>query len=120
MPWKNLVVMRGMPVSEPVEKLLQQVVDAVNDLTRVTVAIQGNFGSRAEAVRKLHELSIPPARIANILAMPLNIVHSTLTKAKQRSQERNDTSVKGTGSAGGAIGDGGSPFQATKNGPRNA
>jgi len=42
---------------------VQAVVDAVNDLTRVVIATQGNFGSKADVVRRLAELSIPPVRI---------------------------------------------------------
>jgi DNA-directed RNA polymerase specialized sigma24 family protein len=74
-------------MSDQVTPGLKDVVDSINDLTRVTVALHGNFESRADAVRRLSELSIPPARIASILAMPLNAVHSTLTKAKQRVQK---------------------------------
>jgi hypothetical protein len=63
---------------------VQAVVDAVNDLTRVVIAIQGNFGSKADIVRRLADLSIPPIRIAAILAMPQNQVHSVLTKARKK------------------------------------
>lgn len=59
------------------------VVDAINDLTRVTLALHGDFGSRSEAVRRLHGLAIPAARIAAILAMPANDVRSTIAKAKK-------------------------------------
>lgn len=61
------------------------VVDAVQDLTRVMIALQGNFGSKSEAIRRLVELSIPPARIAAILAIQPKDVHSALAKAKKRS-----------------------------------
>jgi len=63
---------------------LQAVVDALNDLTRIVIAIQGNFGSKADVVRRLADLSIPPVRIAAILAMPQNQVHSVLTKARKK------------------------------------
>jgi hypothetical protein len=65
---------------------LQAVVDAVHDLTRVLIATQGNFGSKADVVRRLAELSIPPVRIAAILAMPQNQVHSVLTKARKKTK----------------------------------
>ena len=65
---------------------LQAVVDAVHDLTRVVIATQGNFGSKADVVRRLADLSIPPARIAAILAMPQNQVHSVLTKARKKTK----------------------------------
>jgi DNA-directed RNA polymerase specialized sigma24 family protein len=65
---------------------LRAVVDAVHDLTRVVIAIQGNFGSKADVVRRLADLSIPPARIAAILDMPQNQVHSVLTKARKKTK----------------------------------
>ena len=45
----------------------QEVVDAINDLTRVTIALNGKFTTKAEAVRALHLLAIPSGRIASIL-----------------------------------------------------
>ena len=62
----------------------QSVIDAIHDLTRVVIATQGNFGSKADVVRRLTDLSIPPARIAAILAMPLNQVTSILAKARKK------------------------------------
>ena len=59
------------------------IVDAINDLTRVTLALHGEFGSRSEAVRRLNELAIPSSRIAAILAMPANDVRSAIAKAKK-------------------------------------
>ena len=57
------------------------VVDAIQDLTRVTVALHGSFTSKSEAIRKLAELSIPPARIAGILAMSVSDVQSADRKS---------------------------------------
>lgn len=62
----------------------QQIVDAINDLTRVIVAINGGFSSQSEAVRKLHELSIPSGRIAAILAMQQRDVASIISKLKKK------------------------------------
>ena len=64
----------------------QTVVDAVNDLTRVTVALHGGFSSKSEAIRMLHELSIPPVRIAAVLAVKYTDVTSVLTKQKKREK----------------------------------
>jgi hypothetical protein len=64
------------------------VVAAINDLTRVTIALHGGFGSKAEAVRRLHELSIPSGRIAAILAMPQGDVTSAIAKAKKKEKDR--------------------------------
>jgi hypothetical protein len=62
----------------------QAVVDAINDLTRVTIAIHGKFESKSEAIRQLSELSIPTGRIASILAIPVGDVASVLAKAKKK------------------------------------
>lgn len=65
----------------------QAVIDAVQDLTRVVISTQGNFGSKADVVRRLADLSIPPARIAVILAMSQNHVTSVLAKARKKNKE---------------------------------
>jgi len=70
----------------------QAVVDAINDLTRVTLALHGDFASKSEAIRRLAELSIPPARIAAILAMQPNDVRSVLAKAR-KIQRRDSTTT---------------------------
>ena len=62
------------------------IVDAVNDLTRVTLAVHGNFASKAEAIRRLDELAIPVGRIAAIMAIPSKDVSSVL--ARQRKQKK--------------------------------
>ena len=65
-------------------KEINEVIDAIRDLTRVTLALSDSFGSKAETIRKLNELSIPPSRIAAILSMNLKDVTSSLAKAKKR------------------------------------
>jgi hypothetical protein len=65
------------------------IVNAINDLTRVTLALHGDFSSKSDAIRRLAELSIPPARIAAILAVQANDVRSVLAKA--RKIERRDS-----------------------------
>jgi hypothetical protein len=62
------------------------VVDAILDLSRVTLAVSGKFASKSEAVRMLAALSIPPSRIAAILAMPLPHVTSALAKARKNEK----------------------------------
>jgi hypothetical protein len=59
-------------------------VDAIYDLTRVTIALHGDFTSKSDAIRRLAELSIPAGRIASILAIPQGDVHSALAKSKKR------------------------------------
>ncbi len=61
----------------------KEVVEAINDLTRVFIAINGKFENRAQAVRRLSALSIPPTRIAAILAMDVKQVHTVLTRLRQ-------------------------------------
>ncbi len=65
-----------------------EIVDAINDLTRVTIALHGGFESKSHAVRRLHEFSIPAPRIAAILAMTPNDVHSAIAKAKRLGKPR--------------------------------
>jgi len=65
----------------------EQIVNAINDLTRVTVALNGGFNTQSEAVRKLHSLSIPAGRIAAILAMKPNDVSSIIAKSKKKGKE---------------------------------
>ena len=72
---------------------LGDVVDAILDLTRVTVALNGQFGSKAEAIRKLSELSIPASRIAAILSMSTSDVSSSLAKAKKKTRQNEDMGI---------------------------
>lgn len=65
----------------------QQIVDAINDLTRVVIATQGTFTSRSETIRKLLELNIPASRVASILSVRVNDVTSVVAKDKRRSSK---------------------------------
>lgn len=62
------------------------IVAAVQDLTRVTIALHGGFGSKAEAIRRMYDLSIPSGRIAAILAIPQGDVSSVIAKAKKKTK----------------------------------
>lgn len=64
------------------------IVQAINDLTRVTLALHGGFGSKSEAVRRMSDLAIPPARIAAIMAMPTKDVSSILSQDKKRKAKK--------------------------------
>lgn len=66
------------------------VVAAIQDLTRVTIALSGTFTSKSDAMRRLAELSIPVTRIAAILAVPPNDVRSALSKARKRNTPGKD------------------------------
>lgn len=67
----------------------QPIVDAITDLTRVTIALSGKFGTKSDAIRKLSDLAIPPARIAAILAMKITDVSSVLAKEKKKTRTEN-------------------------------
>lgn len=62
----------------------QAIVDAVMDLTRVTIALNGEFKTKSEAMRRLSALDIPAVRIAAILAVPPADVRSALAKERKR------------------------------------
>jgi uncharacterized protein (DUF2336 family) len=60
--------------------------EAVRDLTRIMLALNGEFTSKSEIIRKLNDLSIPPNRIAALLGMQTKDVSSALLKAKKASK----------------------------------
>jgi hypothetical protein len=68
----------------------QAIVDAVMDLTRVTIALNGEFKTKSEAMRRLSALDIPPVRIAAILAVPPADVRSALAKERKRVSRSGD------------------------------
>ncbi len=68
----------------------KEVVEAINDLTRVIIAVNGKFESKSDAIRVLHALKIPSARIAAILALPQGDVTSVIAKAKKAKVGRSN------------------------------
>lgn len=64
---------------------LADVVAAIQDQTRVFLALSEKYPTKTERVRKLGEVAIPPSRIAALLGMPLRDVTSALSKAKKRA-----------------------------------
>ncbi len=70
----------------------QDIVQAIHDLTRVMIALDGGCSTRSEAIRKLDGLGIPQTRIASILAVKANDVSSVLAKDRKRKKkgESND------------------------------
>lgn len=65
---------------------LTSIVEAIHDLTRVMLAVSGKFSSKAEAARRLADLSVPPARIGTILNISTQHVTSVLAKAKNAAK----------------------------------
>ena len=76
---------------------ISNIVDAVNDLTRVVLALQGKFESRSEAVRRLHEMGIPSTRIGGILGMRTQDVSSVIAKAGRVKRPESPSSSNGAG-----------------------
>jgi hypothetical protein len=72
----------GAPMSK-------EVVEAITDLTRVTLALSGKYASKSEAIRALHGLAIPSGRIAAILAMKQPDVASAISKFKKKAGAAN-------------------------------
>jgi hypothetical protein len=66
---------------------LRDLIDVIQDLTRVTIAVSGQFESRADSVRRLSDLGIAPTRLAALLGIPPKQVHSELAKARQRNRK---------------------------------
>jgi hypothetical protein len=61
----------------------EEIVEAINDLTRVTIALSGAFATKADGIRRLHELGIPSGRIAALLGIKQNDVTATIAKSKK-------------------------------------
>ena len=64
-----------------------EIVEAIRDLTRVLLALNGEFTRKSEIIRKLNSLSISPSRIALLLGMKPKDVTSILSKAKKTSKD---------------------------------
>jgi hypothetical protein len=62
----------------------EELVEAIRDLTRVMLALHGDFPSTAEAVRRLTAMSIPPSRVAVLLGMKVKDV--TTYTARERKK----------------------------------
>ena len=60
--------------------------EAMTDLARVVIAFSG-ITSKADAIRRMHLVSMPPARIAGLLSMPVNHVTSAINKLNKKSGE---------------------------------
>jgi hypothetical protein len=60
----------------------QTLIDAINDLTRVTIASNFN-GSQSDAVRRLHLAGVKQSRIASLLDMALKDVTSLVSKLRK-------------------------------------
>jgi hypothetical protein len=68
----------------------KELIEAIRDLARIQLAVNGEFKSKSEIIRKLHSLSISPSRIALLLDMKLNDVTSAINKAKQATKVKKE------------------------------
>lgn len=69
------------------DDVAKKLVEAIHDLTRVTIALHGKFESKAEAIRKLDEIGLSTSRIANIFGMASKDVSSITSKARRSRKE---------------------------------
>ena len=76
---------------------MAEVADAIEDLSRIVIAVSGRFESKADAIRQLSDLGIVPVRVASLLAIPAKSVHAELSKAKQRRPDKVKRRRKGKG-----------------------
>lgn len=67
----------------------QEIVEAIQDLTRVILALNEQTNNKSDIIRKLSAYSIPPSRIASLLGMKSKDVTSALAKAKKQVRSRN-------------------------------
>jgi hypothetical protein len=64
------------------------VVDAIRDLGRIMIALSDRIESKADAIRRLDAMSIPPSRIASFLSIKLNDVTSVIHRERKRSNSQ--------------------------------
>lgn len=68
----------------------EQVVEAINDLTRVVIACNDKITNKAEAIRRLHSVAVAPSRIAALLDMETKDVTSKISKIKKANSGRRE------------------------------
>ncbi len=64
---------------------LGDVLDAVQDQSRIMIAFQKEFSNTTDASRRLADLGIPSSRIASLLGKPVGHVTSALAKARKKA-----------------------------------
>ena len=63
-------------------------IEAVNDLTRVTLAMHSNGESKMELIRRLHRTAMSPTRIASLLSMAPKDVTSITSKLRKANRKK--------------------------------
>jgi DNA-directed RNA polymerase specialized sigma24 family protein len=75
---------------------LADLLDAIQDQSRILIAFQEEFANTSQAATRLADLGIPPSRVATLLGKPLSRVTSALAKARKRSGRAADGMDDGT------------------------
>jgi hypothetical protein len=78
------------------EKDTAVLIEAINDLTRVTLAVHSDGSSNREMIRRLHRTAMSPTRIATLLSMAPKDVTSFISKLRKLDGKRK---AKGGGKA---------------------
>ena len=63
-------------------------IEAIRDLTRVIIALNGQSSSKSDIVRKLDSVSMSPTRIAWLLEMKPKDVTSIISRARKKPAAR--------------------------------
>lgn len=72
---------------------LEDVLDAVQDQSRIMIAFRKEFSNTTDASKRLAELGIPSSRIASLLGKPIGHVTSALAKARKKAGADNADAV---------------------------
>lgn len=67
------------------EVTLSDVLDAIQDQSRIAIAFREDFENKSEAARRLTNLGIPPSRVAALLGTPLGHVTSAVAKGRRKT-----------------------------------
>jgi hypothetical protein len=64
---------------------LADLLDAIQDQSRILIALHEDFQNTSAAAKRLVELGMPPSRVASLLGKPLSHITSALNKARKKS-----------------------------------
>jgi hypothetical protein len=64
---------------------LADLLDAIQDQSRIMIAFREDFSNKTDAARRLSDLGIPASRVASLLGKPLSHVTSALSKARKKA-----------------------------------
>lgn len=64
---------------------LSDLLDAIQDQSRIMIALREEFANKTEAAKRLTDLGMPASRVASLLGKPLSHITSALAKARRKS-----------------------------------